>query len=85
VDAELTLELFRHALVLTLLLALPPLLAIWLLAWLVGALQAVLGIPDASLGMVPRFVLALLAWAASLPWIMAELSAFSLLLFDYAL
>jgi len=66
----------REALLLVLVLAAPPLLAILAVGVASGLLQAVTQVRERSLSTVPRIVAALVALALAGPWIAARLTAF---------
>ena len=66
----------REALLLVLVLAAPPLVAVFGVGLLSGVLQAVTQVRERSLSAVPRIVAALVALALAGPWISARLVAF---------
>jgi flagellar biosynthetic protein FliQ len=68
-----TAHALREALLLVLVLAAPPLVAVFAVS---VALQAVTQVRERSLSTVPRIVAALLALALSGPWIAMRLTAF---------
>lgn len=73
---EILIELCQQAFILAILLALPPLAATFFLSILLGLLQSATGIQDASIGAAPRIVVALLVFAATLPWVLTTLMDF---------
>lgn len=70
-------ELLREALVLALLLSLPILAATFAAGLISGFLQAVTGVQDASLGLIPRIVVGVLVLAMVAPWASGELLGFA--------
>jgi type III secretion protein S len=66
----------REALLLVLVVAAPPLVAVLAVGVASGILQAVTQVRERSLSTVPRIVAALVALALSGPWIAARLTAF---------
>lgn len=81
---ELLIELVQQSLLLVVLLSLPPLAAVFLLGLVVGLLQSATGIQDTAIGFAPRFLVALLAIAAAMPWTLEHLTVFSARLFELA-
>ncbi|MGZ3426938.1 MAG: flagellar biosynthetic protein FliQ [Polyangia bacterium] len=71
-----TAHALREALLLVLVLAAPPLVAIFGVGVASGVLQAVTQVRERSLSTVPRIVVALLALALAGPWIAMRLEAF---------
>ncbi len=59
----------REALLLTVLLAAPPALAVMVTGAVMGALQSATSVRDASISSVPKVLAALAALAAAGPWI----------------
>ena len=66
----------REALLLVLVLAAPPLVAVLAVGLVSGLLQAVTQVRERSLSTVPRIVAALVALALAGPWIAMRLAAF---------
>jgi flagellar biosynthetic protein FliQ len=66
----------REALLLVLVLAAPPLAAVFAVGLASGILQAVTQVRERSLSTVPRIVAALVALALAGPWIAMRLEAF---------
>ena len=66
----------REALLLVLVLAAPPLVAVFGLGLVSGIVQAVTQVRERSLSTVPRIVAALVALALAGPWIAVRLEAF---------
>ena len=66
----------REAFLLVLVLAAPPLVAVFGVGLMSGVLQAVTQVRERSLSMVPRIVAALVALALAGPWIATRLEAF---------
>jgi flagellar biosynthesis protein FliQ len=81
VDAPL-LALGREALLLSLLLSAPPLLAALVVGLLVGVLQAATQIQEPALGVLPRTAAALGALLVAAPWIGARLLRFAAAAFE---
>jgi flagellar biosynthesis protein FliQ len=75
-------RLAREALWLVLLLSAPALLASLLSGLLVSVFQAVTQLQDATLSFVPKMAAVFLALAVSGPWIGAELSRFTTMLWS---
>jgi len=71
------LHLVREALLLTLLVSAPPLLAALLTGLLTGLLQAVTQVQDQALGAVPRIAAVLAALALAGPWMGVRLVRFA--------
>jgi len=71
------LHLAREALVLSLLVSAPPLLAALLVGLLTGLLQAVTQVQDQALGAVPRIAAVLAALVVAGPWIGGRLARFA--------
>jgi flagellar biosynthesis protein FliQ len=71
------LDLGREAIVLSLLLALPVLVAALAANLVVGALQALAGLSEPSMSVVPRIVAVLAVLAATAPWLAARIGAFA--------
>ncbi|HZZ85762.1 MAG TPA: flagellar biosynthetic protein FliQ [Anaeromyxobacteraceae bacterium] len=70
-------SLAREALLLTLLVSGPPLLAALLAGLAAGVVQAATQVQEPSLGVVPRLAAAFGALAAAGPWIAARLVRFA--------
>jgi flagellar biosynthesis protein FliQ len=66
----------REALLLVLVLAAPPLVAVMAVGLASGVLQALTQVRERSLSTVPRIVAALVALALAGPWIAMRLQAF---------
>ena len=71
-----TANALREALLLVLVLAAPPLVAVFGVGVASGVLQAVTQVRERSLSTVPRIVAALVALALAGPWIAMRLEAF---------
>jgi len=71
-----TAQALREALLLVLVLAAPPLVAVFAVGLVTGLLQAVTSVRERSLSTVPRVVAALVALALAGPWIAMRLEAF---------
>ena len=71
------LHLAREALVLSLLVSAPPLLAALLVGLATGLLQAVTQVQDQALGAVPRIAAVLAALVVAGPWIGGRLVRFA--------
>jgi flagellar biosynthesis protein FliQ len=71
-----TAHALREALLLVLVLAAPPLVAVVAVGVASGVLQTVTQVRERSLSAVPRIVAALVALALAGPWISARLVAF---------
>lgn len=71
-----TAHALREALLLVLVLAAPPLVAIFAVGVASGVLQTVTQVRERALSVVPRIVAALVALALAGPWIAARLAAF---------
>ncbi len=67
----------REALLLAVLLAAPPTLAVMLTGALMGALQTATQVKDASISNVPKVLAAFAALAAAGPWIGAQTVQFT--------
>ena len=78
------LHLAREALVLSLLVSAPPLLAALLTGLLTGLLQAVTQVQDQALGAVPRIAAVLAALVVAGPWIGGRLARFAEAVFSLA-
>jgi len=78
------LHLAREALVLSLLVSAPPLLAALLTGLLTGLLQAVTQVQDQALGAVPRIAAVLAALVVAGPWIGGRLARFAEATFSLA-
>lgn len=79
---EPLIDVMREAIALALMLSLPPLVAVWLTGLVAGFLQGVTDVRDPSLGFVPRLLVALLALAVMMPWLVEQLGQFTLALFS---
>jgi flagellar biosynthetic protein FliQ len=82
VTPESVLEIGRQALVVTLELAAPPLLAVLAIGLLVSVLQAATQINEATLSFVPKLVGLALALALGGPWMLATLLDYTRRLFE---
>jgi flagellar biosynthesis protein FliQ len=71
-----TANALREALLLVLVLAAPPLVAVFGVGLVSGVVQAVTSVRERSLSTVPRLVAALIALALAGPWIAMRLEAF---------
>jgi type III secretion HrpO family protein len=71
------LHLAREALVLSLLVSAPPLLAALLVGLVAGLLQAVTQVQDQALGAVPRIAAVLASLVLAGPWIGGRLARFA--------
>jgi flagellar biosynthesis protein FliQ len=81
---ESTLELVRDALVITLKIATPILLAGLIVGLVISLLQSVTSIQDQTLSFVPKIVVMILAAAVLIPWIAIRLVEYAAELFRLA-
>lgn len=78
---ESTLELVREALVITLKIAAPVLLAGLIVGLIISLLQSVTSIQDQTLSFVPKIVVMILAAALLIPWLAQRLIEYATDLF----
>jgi flagellar biosynthetic protein FliQ len=81
-STEALLAVGREALVLMVLVSMPPVLAGLLVGVAMGLLQAVTQVQEATLSVVPRLCAALLALAVTFPWIGGQMLRFTTALFQ---
>jgi flagellar biosynthetic protein FliQ len=81
-STEALLTVGREALVLMVLVSMPPVLAGLVAGVTMGLLQAVTQVQEATLSVVPRLCAALLALAVAFPWIGGQLLRFTAALFQ---
>ena len=74
---DLLVALLQEALLLSVIVALPPLGAALLAGVVGGFLQAATGVQDPSVGLVPRILAALVALVIAGPWMMQHVAAFA--------
>jgi flagellar biosynthetic protein FliQ len=75
--SEATLDIIREALVITLKIATPILLAGVVIGLVISVLQSVTQIQDQALTFVPKIIVMLLASLLLIPWIVDRLVAFT--------
>jgi flagellar biosynthetic protein FliQ len=78
-------ELARRAIMLLIFLSLPVLITGLIVALVVSVLQAVTQVQDQTLGLVPRILAMLLAFAITAPWMMSKLVEFGREMFTCSL
>lgn len=76
-ELDKMIDLFREALLLTLILAAPILGAGFLIALVVGVFQAATQVQEQTLSLIPKIVVMLLAALLAGPWILSRLVEFS--------
>ena len=76
-ELDKMIDLFREALLLTLILAAPILGAGFLIALVVGVFQAATQVQEQTLSLIPKIVVMLLATLLAGPWILNRLVEFS--------
>ncbi len=76
-DASAAIDLARQAVMLTLIVGAPVLLAGLLVAAIVGVLQAATQVQDQTLGFVPKILAMVLTGLAVGPWMLERLVEFS--------
>lgn len=81
-STEALLAVGREALVLMVLASMPPVLAGLVAGVVMGLLQAVTQVQEATLSVVPRLCAALLALTVAFPWIAGQLLRFTAVLFQ---
>ncbi len=74
---DLIVQLLGEALLLSVVVALPPLGAALAAGLIGGFLQAATGVHDPSVGLVPRILAALVALVVAGPWMMQHVAAFA--------
>lgn len=79
---QVTLELVREALIITLKIAAPILLAGIVVGLIISLLQSVTQIQDQTLAFVPKILVMVLALVVLLPWIAIRLLDYSAALFS---
>jgi flagellar biosynthesis protein FliQ len=84
-DADQGIELARQAIMLLIFLSLPVLITGLIVALVVSVLQAVTQVQDQTLGLVPRILAMLLAFAITAPWMMSKLVEFGREMFTCSL
>ncbi len=81
---QATLELVREALVITLKIAAPILLAGIIVGLIISLLQSITQIQDQTLAFVPKILVMVIALVVLLPWITVRLLDYSAALFSLA-
>ncbi|MDP6044731.1 MAG: flagellar biosynthetic protein FliQ [Phycisphaerae bacterium] len=84
-SADQGIELARQAIMLLVLLSLPVLVTGLLVALVVSVLQAVTQVQDQTIGLVPRILAMLLAFAITAPWMLSKLIEFGREMFTCSL
>ena len=84
-SADQGIELARQAIMLLVLLSLPVLVTGPLVALVVSVLQAVTQVQDQTIGLVPRILAMLLAFAITAPWMLSKLIEFGREMFTCSL
>lgn len=72
-NVPLAIDLIRHAVLLTLLVAAPMLIVALLVGVLVSLVQAVTQIQEQTLTFIPKLVALALVFMATLPWVIGQL------------
>lgn len=80
-DPQTAVDLSRDALMVTMLVAAPVLLAGLFVGLLIGLIQALTQIQEQTVAFVPKLVAMMLAVAVTLPWMVAQLVSYSSNLF----
>lgn len=80
-DAQAAIDLGREAIMITLLISAPVLLAGMVVGLVVGLLQALTQIQEQTIAFVPKIVAMTLALSIALPWLMAQMLEYSRQLF----
>ncbi len=83
--ADQGIELARRAIMLLIFLSLPVLITGLIVALVVSVLQAVTQVQDQTLGLVPRILAMLLAFAITAPWMLSKLVEFGREMFTCSL
>lgn len=81
-DAYTAIDLVRSALMFAVTLAVPVLLAVFVVALVTSLLQAVTQIQDVTLGYVPRLLIGGATLFAMLPWMLQRLATYTVDLYD---
>ena len=81
-DVSDILQLTSQALVLVLILSLPPILAASIVGTLVSLLQALTQVQEQTLSFVIKLIAVIISLFATASWLGAELYQFSMLVFD---
>ena len=84
-SADQGIELARQAIMLLVLLSLPVLITGLIVALIVSVLQAVTQVQDQTIGLVPRILAMLLAFAITAPWMLSKLVEFGREMFTCSL
>ena len=84
-SADQGIELARQAIMLLVLLSLPVLVTGLLVALVDSVLQAVTQVQDQTIGLVPRILAMLLAFAITAPWMLSKLIEFGREMFTCSL
>ena len=84
-DADQGIEFARQAIMLLIFLSLPVLLTGLVVALVVSMLQAVTQVQDQTIGLVPRILAMLLAFAITAPWMLSKLVEFGQEMFTCSL
>jgi flagellar biosynthetic protein FliQ len=74
---ELAIDVLRQALLLAVVVSAPVLLATFATGFVVSLLQAMTGLQDVTVGLVPRLALGALALLWVLPWMLERVTEFS--------
>ena len=72
-DAHAAIDLARHALITTLIVSAPILIAGMAVGLIVGLLQAVTQIQEQSVAFVPKLVAMLVVLSISMPWLVTQM------------
>lgn len=80
-DAQAAIDLGREAIMITLLISAPVLLAGMAVGLVVGLLQALTQIQEQTIAFVPKIVAMTLALSVALPWLLAQMLEYSRHLF----
>ena len=82
---EFVIQLLRNALVTTLWLSAPLLIAALVVGVVISLLQVVTSLQDAAIGAVPRLVALVAVCLISLPWMLRKITAYTIaILSDFA-
>lgn len=76
-DAQDAIELAREAMVITLLISSPVLLAGMLVGLIIGLLQALTQIQEQTVAFVPKLVVMVLVLSLTLPWLITQMVQYS--------
>ena len=81
-DAAAVIDMGRNALIVTLMLAGPMLIAGLLIGLLVGVFQAVTQIHEMTLTFIPKILVMVLVFLAMLPWMLLKLVEYTSMIFN---